>query len=400
MNPLITNYFKDKDLDIRKKNAGFSRFMDQKITPDVLQFVAESITHFTATSPTGEFTSKDIEKSDFFVKNVSYTFNKPSPTDKRTDSEYDKWPAQVIQTLRFAQVIESHGKRGKAITFVVKEPEILEYISTRTQNTYVFLVVYVTKVLIDSDFYKNFEHYRDLYISGKLTKSDFAEMREKYKTFTRTYTNIKKDYEPPRIFSKVLNILASEHRVPGTVSGRMSKFPFLTSDLVYNRVNFRDIKKSKEVSRQELQELADLNKQRQNPANRIIQAKKRIKQLHPNSEVKDQWANGEATQIHHIFPDNEFPQLADRLENLIRLTPTQHNTKAHPSNKTSVIDREYQQLCLLEKSHSIEQSINKGEFDYSKESFIGVINAGLGIGISYESTFDEIRLAVKKFYAS
>ena len=51
-------------------------------------------------------------------------------------------------------------------------------------------------------------------------------------------------------------------------------------------------------------------------------------------------------------------------------------------------------------SYSIEQSINKGEFDYSKESFIGVINAGLGIGISYESTFDEIRLAVKKFYAS
>ncbi len=400
MNPLITNYFKDKDLDIRKKNAGFSRFMDQKITPDVLAFVAESISHYLVASATGTFTSKDIEKSDFFVKNVSYNFNKPSPTDTRTASEYDKWSAQIIQTLRFAQIIEAQGKKGSAVLFRVKEPELLAYIATRTQNAYAFLVAYVTKVLQDSGFYSYFENYRDLYISGKLTQSDFEELKEKYQTFTRTYTDIKGDFEPRRIFPKVINILASEHRVPGTISGRMSKYPFLTSDLVYNRINFRDRKKSKTVSRTELQEQSNSSIQRQKPEHRIAEAKKRIKQLHPNSEVNDQWANGEATQIHHIFPENEFPQLADRLENLIRLTPTQHNTKAHPSNKTTVIDRDYQQLCLLEKSYSIEQSINKGEFDYSKESFVGVINAGLGINISYESTFDEIRLAVKKLYAS
>ena len=304
MNPLITNYFKDKDLDIRKKNAGFSRFMDQKITPDVLAFVAESISHYLATSATGTFTSKDIEKSDFFVKNVSYNFNKPSPTDTRTASEYDKWSAQIIQTLRFAQIIEAQGKKGSAVLFTVKEPELLEYIATRTQNAYAFLVAYVTKVLQNSGFYSYFENYRDLYISGKLTQSDFEELKEKYQTFTRTYTDIKGDFEPRRIFPKVINILASEHRVPGTISGRMSKYPFLTSDLVYNRINFRDRKKSKTVSRTELQEQSNSSIQRQKPEHRIAEAKKRIKQLHPNSEVNDQWANGEATQIHHIFPDN------------------------------------------------------------------------------------------------
>ena len=30
--------------------------------------------------------------------------------------------------------------------------------------------------------------------------------------------------------------------------------------------------------------------------------------------------------MHHIFPANEFPSIADYLENLIALTPTQHFT--------------------------------------------------------------------------
>jgi hypothetical protein len=101
-----------------------------------------------------------------------------------------------------------------------------------------------------------------------------------------------------------------------------------------------------------------------------------------------------------MFPESEFPQLADRLENLIRLTATQHNAKAHPNNKTSVIDRDYQLICLIEKSYSIEKSIERGEFDYSKESFIGVVNAGLGLVLPYDTSFDEIRLNLKKHYAS
>jgi hypothetical protein len=28
-----------------------------------------------------------------------------------------------------------------------------------------------------------------------------------------------------------------------------------------------------------------------------------IKKMYSESEVKDQWANGDATQVHHIFPE-------------------------------------------------------------------------------------------------
>ncbi|MFC1802102.1 hypothetical protein ACFLY7_01545 [Patescibacteria group bacterium] len=391
----IKKHFENQNLDLRKKNLGYSRFMDQKVTPDVLRFVAECIVQQTESSPEKLFTSPEIERSDFFTKNVVKEFNKPTPDNKKTKREYDKWPAQIIQTLRFAKIIEEKDKKGSAKGYVVVEPEILEYISLRSQNAYLFLVYYLTKLLKDSGFYKHFENYRNLYLSNNLTKTDFYELKEQFKKFMFGCTNIQKDYEPRRIFPKILNILASEHRIPGTIKGYMSKFPFMVSDLVYNRTNFRDKNKSKNISRKEYKENSS-DSDRTKSTYRISKSKKHIKEIHTESEIKDQWSVGKATQVHHIFPENEFPQLADRLENMILLTATQHNTKAHPNNITSVVDKEYQNLCLTEKSYSIEKSIQQSEFDYSREAFIGVINTGLNKNISYDSSFEEIRDILKK----
>lgn len=399
MEDLLKQHFNQLDLDIRKQTPGYSRFMDQKVTPDVLRFVAECIIEYVGSNPKYLFTASEIEHSAYFVKNVSREFNKPTPGDKRTAHEYDKWPAQIIQTLRFAGVLEEKGIKGRAAGFMVVKPEILEYIAERSQNAYTFLFQYLTKLLKDSGFYRHFERYRDIYLEGKLHKVDFQELKERFESFIIGHTRIKKKYEPRRIFPKVINIFASEFRIPGTIGGHMSKFPFLMSDLVYNRINFRDKRKPKGISRQEQlgqERLAERN----NPMHRIVSAKKRIKELHTGSEVHDQWAIGEATQVHHIFPENEFPQLADRLENLIRLTPTQHYTKAHPGNHTTIINREYQYMCLIEKTHSIEESIRKGQFDYSREAFIGMINAGLGEKLSYDLSFDQIRTAIKRIYSS
>lgn len=396
---IISNHFVKLDLDIRKKSPGYSRFMDQKVTPDVLRFVAECIIQYTENKPGFLFTASEIEHSDYFVKNVQREFNKPPPDDIRTKHEYDKWSSQIIQTLRFAGVLVERGKKGRANGFIVVKPELLTYVAERSQNAYDFIFQYLIKLLKDSGFYSHIEKYRDKYLAGRLDKTDFQELKEWFERFIIGHTRIKKKYEPRRILPKVINILAAEYRIPGVIHGRMSKFPFMTSDLIYNRVNFRDIEKSKGISRQEYMEREELVK-RGNPIHRIANAKRRIKELHSGSEVNDQWAIGEATQVHHIFPDNEFPQIADRLENLIRLTPTQHNTKAHPHNRTAVIDREYQYVCLIEKSYSIEKSLNTGEFDYSRESFIGVINVGLGQSFLYDLSFEDIRTALKKVYSS
>jgi hypothetical protein len=74
-----------------------------------------------------------------------------------------------------------------------------------------------------------------------------------------------------------------------------------------------------------------------------------IQKRQRESEVHDQWSIGEATQVHHIFPKAMFPEIAHYIENLIKLTATQHKTMAHPNNNTHEINKDYQLTCLLAK---------------------------------------------------
>lgn len=395
----IKEHLSKLDLDIRNKSQGYSRFMDQKVTPDVLQFLAECILNHINNSSKKDFTVRGILDSSYFRKNVTRNFGKPSPDDKRTNSEYDKFVSQPIQVLLYAKILNGKTK-NRAVEYEVANLNLLHYIATHPQNAYYFLYQYISKVLIDSGFYGNFEKYRDTYLMGTLTKSEFGDLKEKFISFIIGNTNIRGETEVKRIFPKILNIFAAENRLPGTIRGFMSKYPFLPSDLIYNRTNFRDINKYKGISRQEAEDSSNaIRSASDNDLDyRVARAKTRVKQLHPTSEIKDQWRVGDATQVHHIFPKNEFPQISDRLENLIRLTPTQHNTKAHPGNSTHKVDKDYQCMCLIEKSHSIEKSINKGQFDYSKESFIGVVNTGLKQNLPFDLTFNQIRTEIKNFF--
>lgn len=101
------------------------------------------------------------------------------------------------------------------------------------------------------------------------------------------------------------------------------------------------------------------------------------------SEIKqDGEKNVNATQIHHIFPASDFPAISDYLENLIALTPNQHYSYAHPSNKTAYIDKDFQYICLLAKTNTIQ---NDKATIYNFDDYKFVLNTGLNT-----NEFDEI----------
>jgi hypothetical protein len=110
----------------------------------------------------------------------------------------------------------------------------------------------------------------------------------------------------------------------------------------------------------------------------------------PISEVQDDWSNGEATQVHHIFPKSTHPQLAAVRENLILLTATQHYSKAHPGNKTSRVNKKYQIACLLAKIESIRVSGEESLF-YSKAGMLNVLEIGLGMTFGSQESWEEIQ---------
>ena len=169
---------------------------------------------------------------------------------------------------------------------------------------------------------------------------------------------------------------------------------------MYNRKNWRDLSKDKTISRQESITESEQSIVEGTAFNAYLVQKaiSQIKKMYTESEIKDQWSNGDATQVHHIFPKSKFPQLAHYLENLIKLTATQHFTKAHPNNRTDAINLDYQLVCLLAKSDKIEKSLNRNEQYYRKESFIYCINTGLSRQLNFDLSFRQIKIELATIY--
>lgn len=367
--------------------------MDQKCTPDVVCIIADCIMNFLGDDTTKSFTVNDIWSSQYFIKNVKIIFNKPSATDNTTRSEYDKFIQQPLRMLAYGHILDMN-KIGNTNHYSVKNIMLLEYISLKDRNAYTFLCEYLEKVLKDSGIYKDFEAYQNHYLAGTLDNKNFSILKSKFQKFIIWNTSINGFLEINRIYPKILNIFASQYSLPWTIWWFLSSHEFSYSDLMYNRKNWRDIKKNKNISRQDSEKEYDmLISETDNPYNNYLvqKAMTTIRKLYADSEVYDQWANSEATEVHHIFPKHKFPMLAHYLENLIKLTPTQHHNQAHPKNKTTEINSDYQLVCLLAKADSIAKSIRKNEIYYRRESFIYCINTWLGKDFGLDFSLQDVK---------
>lgn len=386
----ICNFLNQFDLDVRKTND--ARFMDQKCTPDVVCFIADCIVNVVTVGES--FNVKTIWKSSYFSKNVRAIYNKPSANEKTARREYDKFIQQPLRMLASAHILNI-WKDGHKNLYSINNQEILEYISIKERNAFNFILQYLTKVLNDSGQMTAFENYL-----SSPDKDAYIDLRSKFDKFIIGHTAINKPLEVHRIFPKILNIFAVERHVNGSAKGHMSPYAFSFADLMYNRENWRDVGKDKAETRQQAAMTEDSANTQAFNDYYVQKAIGQIKKIHKGqSEVYDQWGTGEATQVHHIFPKHQYPSIATYLENLILLTATQHNTKAHPHNNTQIVDRDYQLVCLLAKSDSIEKSIKKyGETYYNKSLFLHVIFVGLEMVLLPTITFEEInRCLIKKY---
>lgn len=384
MKEQIKEYFNETDLDIRKTNN--ARFFDQKVQPDVLSAVCECI--LNCIDKSDSFYVNDIRYCDYSNELVTEIFNKPDI--KKADNEYDKFFSQPLKMLAYSGLLNEQ-KNGRSNEYKIIKKEFIEYIALRDRNAFYFLAVYLEKVLKDSGLWKSFESFFKIQDNHSL-----HEIKEQFKVFIQTNTPIKKDYEPPRIFNPLLKILAFKYKKLGTEKGNVAEVNY--NDLLYNQPNWRDIKKDKSITRQEFnktfEEQIDNKKFYQY---QVEKAKKFVKNIHQASEIH-RFNSYPATQAHHIFLSSQFPELADIPENIIAITPNQHFYRAHPDNKTSVIDKSYQAICLISKLDSIEIDYRNGNGNYTKENFIDVINIGLEKELDYTIDFEELKHNIIKYY--
>ncbi len=389
---IIESHLNSLDLDIRKSNG--ERFMDQKVTPDVLCIIADCVVNLLQgfQDEEREFTVKDIWDSDYFNETVKDVFSKPDVHEKTAKNEYNKVIQQPLNMLAYAKILSK--RKARANYYKLESKDILEFISLRERNSYDFLYLYLLKVLKDSSLLEDFEHFKE-----NNTRHEFASLKNKFLDFILLYTKINQKTEASRIFTKVLNPYAAKNEIHGTVLGNLSTKVITFSDLRYNRINFRDKNKEKNVTRKsysdEKRHSAVLTKYH------IEKAKKIIKRMHNSSEVNDEFALGEATQVHHIFSQSEYPTIAAKLENLILLTPQQHFTRAHPNNNTHITSKDYQLICLIAKSNTIETYLAKNKeksYIYTKEGYIYVVNTGLNQSFDNEISFKSLKNRIINIY--
>lgn len=387
MRETINAYLDQFDLDIRKSHD--ARYVDQKCTPDIVCFMADCVLNMVATKPV--FVIKDVWETQYFIQNSRVIFNKPWANDKKAFNEYNKVLSQPLKLLAYAHVLNVE-KVNRSLTFSVVNEDLLDYISRKDRNAYNFLYCYFMKVMSDSDFLKYFEEYARSCVENPVAARD--EIYERYYRLINGNTQSHSRLDIRRMFHKVFNVYAAEHHLHG--SNRKITY---YSDLMYNKKNWRDMDKDKTVTRQEAMSPEKIERQEVINAYYVQKAIALIRKIQPVSEVNDTWGNGEATQVHHIFPKATFPQIAHYVENLILLTATQHNTKAHPNNKTQQINKDYQLVCLLAKADTIETSLRLvGERYYRKESFVYVINTGLAADFSTSLTLGEIKTKLIQMY--
>ena len=268
------------------------------------------------------------------------------------------------------------------------KPDILNYISSHDRNAFIFIVAYLKEVLNQSELATLF----DQFLFDKNDTDAYYSLKDTFDQYLKKHTNISEHnyYESKRIFTKVLNPLAHYYKKNGTKRGRLSKHLITYDELLYNRLNWRDVHKEKGITRQQFEQQHNFDPSR---TYLVQKSKSKIKSFHMQlekrlvSEVRDGLdENVTASHVHHIFPESRYPDLSDQLENLILLTPSQHLDKAHPKGNTNLIDPVYQKLCLLSKLETILNP--RYELFYSISSFMNMLRLALDIIIPND--FDEL----------
>jgi len=383
----LNEHFANFDFDVRKSRD--ARFMDQKVTPDVMSVVAECVLEFLGDNTEKEFTKNDIWHSDYAGEIIPSTFNKPPLDEPKAKKEYNKFFNQPLRALAYGKVLDFE-KRGTTNYFKVQKLDILNFIASRERNAIIFLNKYLEKIILDSGLKPAFDDFFE-----KQNKNSLNSLRHTLHSFLINNTGINRPDEPPRIYNKIINILAFNKKVKGTIKGSISKIILPIEEIRYNRVNWRDIGKDKSITRQEFSKLLEKESDLTGFYKYSVQkAKKFVRKLHQFSEIH-RFEQYPGLQAHHIFMESEFPQIADSPENIIVLTPNQHFYRAHPNNKTSVVDKKYQTICLISKLDSIEINNRAGQIDYSLEEFVNVLNVGFetdffNIGMDYEEIKHQI----------
>ena len=398
----ITSHLEQLDLDIRKSHN--ARYFDQKTKSDVVELLARCILELIKNDSQKIFTNRDIWKMEIFENEANEYFNKPKPSDSGAGSEYNKFISQPVLLFLYSGLL-SGKKEGTTWHYQCKNMDLLLYISKRPQFAGRFLAEYYEKIFRKSGLGQpldNFLRKQDVNTLNQL-KEDFYCLLYKYTPIGNKGAKGSQPghTETNRIFNPTLNLICAKHRTKGTEKGRVADHVIRSDELQYNRLNFRDMWKEKEMPRKEAM-MTELKRYEAYSRSQEAKAKHLIKQMYGDMPMYlDGLHTSPIMEVHHIIQRSQKPEFAGHVENLINLSPTQHKGQAHFSNnkvRTSQTNLEYQRRLLIANSFYIEKSLERNEVYYAKPQLIDLLKYGLELDVEEECTFEDLRITIGEPY--
>lgn len=387
---MIESYLDNLKLN-PSKSQFWSRAIDQKIKYDVISLVADSVLNMDDEW----FTTRDVYESSFFLDELDKRFGKA----KDITNEVNKFVGQPLLFLNIFGLLEI--VEGRPHKFSVKEKFLLELISKSDQSSLKFLIKANLKLLDVLPIKSEILHY--VRSPSKPSRTDKDDLIRSFEDFIFSNTNIKNKNEPRRKLWPFLKIIAYHFKGWSQISSNPSLI--YIDDIGYNKRNFRDKHKPKNISRARAAAERFIKQEPEFYESRLARVKDEIKENEYSSvysnidnvfkttkygdEVKKILDNmnkreQKGIHVHHIFPRNEFPELSLIKENLIYLNANEHLLFSHPYGNTQVIDRNYQKVLLLLQLSEIEKDLDNHIRQYDLREFIEVLNVGLSTDIFSE----------------
>ena len=188
------------DQDLKRTRTKKGTYFEQKITPDLLSFIAKAIIEFTKSDVSIYFTDKDIRSSEFFIMMIRDYFSKPTQT-KKTENEYNKMSSYQIGLLAFSGILKEVGNHP--YTYKISNLRILTFIAQSDMNALFFLKLYIVKMLEDNNLLKKFNLYKE-----KPTQESYIKLKKEFWGWSKINTFVRGEnpQHSYRVFNKIFNL--------------------------------------------------------------------------------------------------------------------------------------------------------------------------------------------------
>ena len=365
-----------------KKNNNFECWIiDQKVTWDILNITCKCIINIVDVEHKTIFKYQDFFKDEYSKSmycNRSYSNGKAvlssNPDKTNTTKEYDKLFWNNFEFLSYLDVLTKIERKK----YKIKNRNIIEKLADSEEACVAIICLSMDKLLYSAHLNNTWKKYID-----NKNKMNLRDFRNNFSNWMKKTTRHEKDIN--QIWCKFVNPLFFFYELKKFNPRKNEKnLQQSWKDLAYLRIHPRDKNKPHGLTRKEYQD----GKEENNILIRIKKInlssiKKSIKQWNQQyykisdknlycSEYDNKTISS-TIHIHHIWPLNEFneksPIPPNICENLIILTPSEHNGIAHEHGNTKVINKNNLNLILHKKYNTIINFLNKKIGQYSKIRF-------------------------------